>query len=208
MIPTFVRRALANRPLAHAEPGGQPRCSDPPGTSDGTCAIYRCSRLTETKSCAESGRSLADSGRAGTHAAYAHVSPAPSIIPYGGFAQVWSEALPSTGNPSASHRWIPIQHPHQRHKFSPSVLIPFRCHRLTVVSRRVADGAQRPLAQPSLSCPGLQSLLRPEAPVSVTPVRFVRRVIPPGHCHYGPSKSHSIVGLGSLKVVDPDVQSA
>ena len=93
----------------------------------------------------------------------------PSIIPYGGFAPVRLEAPPSTGNPSASRRLIPVQHPHVRPTLCPGVTIPWRGHHLTVVGRRAAGGTHRPLAQPGLSCPGLRSLLRPDAPVSGTP---------------------------------------
>jgi hypothetical protein len=122
----------------------------------------------------------------------------PSIIPYGGFAPVRLETPPSTGNPSALRRLIPVQHPHHRPTFCPGVLIPSRGHRLTVVGRRAAGGAHRPLAQPGLSSPGLQSLLRPESPVSGTPAGFVVRLIPPGLCPRGRSQSPSLLCLGTL----------
>jgi hypothetical protein len=122
----------------------------------------------------------------------------PSIIPYGGFAPVRLEAPPSTGNPSASRRLIPVQHPHHRPTFCPGVLIPLRGHRLTVVGRRAAGGAHRPLAQPGLSSPSLQALLRPDAPVSGTPAGFVTGLIPPGLCPHGPSQSPSLLCLGTL----------
>lgn len=122
----------------------------------------------------------------------------PSIIPYGGFAPVRLEAPPSTENPSASRRLIPVQHPHVRPTLCPGVTIPLRGHHLTVVGRRAAGGAHRPLAQPGLSCPGLHSLLRPDAPVSGTPAGFVVRLIPPGLCPGGPSQSLSLLCLGTL----------
>ena len=122
----------------------------------------------------------------------------PSIIPYGGFAPVRLETPPSTGNPSASQRLIPVQHPHHRSTFCPGVSILSRGHRLTVVGRRAAGGAHKPLAQPSLSCPSLQSLLRPESPVSGTPAGFVFRLIPAGLCPCGPSQSPSLLCLVTL----------
>ncbi len=122
----------------------------------------------------------------------------PSIIPYGGFAPVRLEAPPSTGNPSASRRLIPVQHPHVRPTLCPGVTIPLRGHHLTAVGRRAAGGAHRPLAQPGLSCPGLPSLLRPDAPVSGTPAGFVVRLIPPGLCPCEPSQSPSLLCLGTL----------
>ena len=122
----------------------------------------------------------------------------PSIIPYGGFAPVRLEAPPSTENPSASRRLIPVQHPYVRPTLCPGVTIPLRGHHLTVVGRRAAGGTHRPLAQPGLSCPGLRSLLRPDAPVSGTPAGFVVRLIPPGLCPGGPSQSLSLLCLGTL----------
>jgi len=122
----------------------------------------------------------------------------PSIIPYGGFAPVRLEAPPSTGNPSASQRLIPVQHPHHRPTFRPGVLIPSRGHRLTVVGRRAASGTHRPLAQPGLSSPGLRALLRPESSVSGTPGGFVLGLIPPGLCPCGLSQSLSLLCLVTL----------
>jgi hypothetical protein len=108
------------------------------------------------------------------------------------------EASPSTGNPSASQRLIPVQHPHNRPTLCPGVLIPSRGHCLTVVCRRAAGGTHRPLAQPGLSCPSLQSLLRPDAPVSETPVGFVVQLIPAGLCPHGPFQSPSLLCLVTL----------
>ena len=122
----------------------------------------------------------------------------PSIIPYGGFAPVRLEAPPSTECPSASSRLTLVQHPHHRPTLCPGVLIPLRGHRLTVVCRRDASDTHRPLAQPGLSCPDLQSLLRPDAPVSGTPSGFVLRLIPAGLCPHGRFQSPSLLCLVTL----------
>jgi len=80
--------------------------------------------------------------------------PPPLLIPYSGFSRIRLEASPSCGT-------LPLG-------FSKRLIFALAVHAVFGLSYPIlwyGSDAHRPLAQHGLSCPRLQTLLRPDAPV-------------------------------------------
>src|SRR5664279_4899239 len=99
--------------------------------------------------------------------------PPPLIIPYGGFSPVRLEA----GHPAGTFRPVSrafVLRASRSLGFWPFVSSP--------LEQRLAH---RPFAQPGLSCPSLQTLLRPDAPVRRTPSSLAAKLTLAGLCPRG-----------------------
>jgi len=106
------------------------------------------------------------------------------------------EAWCFTQCPSVPHVWHWFI-PRLASRICPGVPIPFRGHRLTAPTICLTHHTHRPLAQRGLSCPHLQTLLRPDAPVWRAP-RSLLFVIPRGLCSRELHASPSLLFFGLL----------
>ena len=114
--------------------------------------------------------------------------PPPSlIIPYGGFSPVRLEASPSRGNLPPGFLKAFVLRASRSLGFWPYIS--------SLLERR---RAHRPLAQRGLSCPRLQTLLRPDAPVLRTPPSLAAKLTLAGLCPRGLSVSPSLLCLVTL----------
>jgi hypothetical protein len=139
---------------------------------------WRCEQFRPMASCVSALSSIVANG----HQVLPSFPPPPLFIPYGGFSPVRLEA-------SLSPSTLPSPF---RISFDAGLAIyPFLA--FLIQASEIAGCAHRPLAQRGLSCPRLQSLLRPDPPVWRTPPSLW--IILVGLCPCGPSASPSLLCL-------------
>jgi hypothetical protein len=139
---------------------------------------WRCEQFRPMASCVSALSSIVANG----HQVLPSFPPPPLFMPYGGFSPVRLEASPS---PSI------LPSPFGMSFDAGLAIHPFLA--ILFQASGIAGCAHWPLAQRGLSCPHLQSLLRPDPPVWRTPPSLAFQLTLAGLCSCGPSASPSLL---------------